>query len=193
MVSLELDVRGLPKPDRHPAIFAAYQYLPVGAAFVLVNNDDPRHLREEFEADFAGSYGWEFLQAGPRVWRSSPTNRPSRRTDLRHNHGRPNVVRTELLKNRTPLLSPVTASPRVRRSWPPSSLCCSPWGTSAPDSRRAAVMILADELFCYPWRYGARAISMSRRRTREREPWLGLNPSPVLTQRTVKGGSPHDS
>ena len=151
MVELELDVRGLPKPDKHPAIFAAYQYLPVGAAFVLVNNDDPRHLRGEFEADFAGSYGWEYLQTGLRVRRSSPTNRPSRRTDLRH-------------------------KPR-------------PWGTSAPDSRRAAVMIVADELCCCPWRYGARAISMSRQRTREREPWPGLNPSLVLTQHCQGRGS----
>ena len=65
----ELDVRGLPKPDKHPAIFAAYEHLPVGAAFVLVNNHDPKHLREEFEADYADSYGWEYLASGPRVWR----------------------------------------------------------------------------------------------------------------------------
>lgn len=65
----ELDVRRLPKPDKHPAIFAAYEHLPVGAAFVLVNNHDPKHLREEFEADYADSYGWEYLASGPRVWR----------------------------------------------------------------------------------------------------------------------------
>lgn len=46
---VELDVRPLRKPDKHPQIFAAYGALPVGAAFVLVN--DPKHLREEFEAD----------------------------------------------------------------------------------------------------------------------------------------------
>ncbi len=38
MVARELDVRGLPKPDKHPATFAAYEDLPVGATFVLVNN-----------------------------------------------------------------------------------------------------------------------------------------------------------
>lgn len=65
----ELDVRGLPKSDKHPAIFAAYQQLLTGADFVLVNNHDPKHLRAEFETDFAGSYGWEYLERGPRVWR----------------------------------------------------------------------------------------------------------------------------
>ncbi|MGZ0153563.1 DUF2249 domain-containing protein [Kribbella sp. WER1] len=65
----ELDVREMRKPDKHPAIFARYGELPVGAAFVLVNDHDPRHLRDEFEADHAGSYGWEYLSQEPRDWR----------------------------------------------------------------------------------------------------------------------------
>ena len=69
MTEHELDVRGLPKPDKHPAIFAAYHSLPVGAAFILVNNHDPRHLRDEFEVDHPGSHDWEYVQAGPQVWR----------------------------------------------------------------------------------------------------------------------------
>lgn len=36
---------------------------------MLVNNHDPKHLREEFEADYAGGYDWKYVQAGPRVWR----------------------------------------------------------------------------------------------------------------------------
>lgn len=69
MAEPELDVRGLPKRDKHPAIFAAYEHLPVDAAFVLVNNHDPKHLRAEFEADYAGGYGWEYLETGPQAWR----------------------------------------------------------------------------------------------------------------------------
>jgi uncharacterized protein (DUF2249 family)/quercetin dioxygenase-like cupin family protein len=69
MSETELDVRPLPKPDKHPTIFRAYGELPVGGAFVLVNNHDPRHLRDEFEADHAGSYGWEYVESGPRTWR----------------------------------------------------------------------------------------------------------------------------
>jgi uncharacterized protein (DUF2249 family) len=69
MVDDELDVRQLHKPDKHPTIFAAYAKLAVGESFVLVNNHDPKHLRQEFEADHAGSYGWDYLEKGPVVWR----------------------------------------------------------------------------------------------------------------------------
>ncbi|MET0524027.1 MAG: DUF2249 domain-containing protein [Nocardioides sp.] len=64
-----LDVRPLRKPDKHPAIFASYAELPVGGSFVLINDHDPRHLREEFEADHADSYGWEYLRSEPGDWR----------------------------------------------------------------------------------------------------------------------------
>ncbi|SBS74062.1 conserved hypothetical protein [uncultured Mycobacterium sp.] len=69
MSDRELDVRGLPKPDKHPAIFAVYEHLPVGDAFVLVNNHDPKHLHQEFDADYPGAYGWDYVETGPRVWR----------------------------------------------------------------------------------------------------------------------------
>ncbi len=64
-----LDVRGMRKPDKHPTIFAAYADLPVGGAFVLVNDHDPRHLHDEFEVDHAGSYAWEYLRREKRDWR----------------------------------------------------------------------------------------------------------------------------
>jgi uncharacterized protein (DUF2249 family) len=65
----ELDVRPLAKPDKHPTIFATYRGLAPGESFVLVNDHDPGHLREEFEADHAGSYRWEYLLREPRNWR----------------------------------------------------------------------------------------------------------------------------
>lgn len=65
----ELDVRALRKPDKHPTIFATYAALAVGESFVLVNNHDPKHLRDEFDADLPGSYGWEYVERGPQVWR----------------------------------------------------------------------------------------------------------------------------
>ena len=64
-----LDVRGMRKPDKHPTIFATYDALPVGDAFVLVNDHDPRHLREEFETRHAGGFGWEYLNREMRDWR----------------------------------------------------------------------------------------------------------------------------
>ncbi|HEY3527983.1 MAG TPA: DUF2249 domain-containing protein [Nocardioides sp.] len=65
----ELDVRQLRKPDKHPTIFAAYDELTTGSSFVLVNDHDPRHLRDEFETDHAGSYEWEYLSREPRNYR----------------------------------------------------------------------------------------------------------------------------
>lgn len=69
MADNELDVRQLRKPDKHPTIFATYARLAVGESFVLVNNHDPKHLRDEFEVDHPRSYGWEYVEKGPQVWR----------------------------------------------------------------------------------------------------------------------------
>lgn len=69
MADQELDVRPLRKPDKHPAIFGTFEALAVGESFVLVNNHDPKHLRDEFNRDRAGSYGWEYLDRGPTEWR----------------------------------------------------------------------------------------------------------------------------
>lgn len=47
----ELDVREVPKAQRHPLIFDRFAALPDQGAFVLVNSHDPKHLRDEFERD----------------------------------------------------------------------------------------------------------------------------------------------
>src|SRR5699024_10084789 len=78
----ELDVRGMRKPDKHPTIFATYADLPVGGAFVLINDHDPKHLHDEFEADHAGSYDWEYLNREMRDWRIKITKLSS--TPLPH-------------------------------------------------------------------------------------------------------------
>jgi len=64
-----IDVRQVPKPQRHPLIFARFSGLAIGEAFVLVNSHDPRHLRAEFERDLPGSFTWEYLEKGPSAWR----------------------------------------------------------------------------------------------------------------------------
>jgi uncharacterized protein (DUF2249 family) len=65
----ELDVRGLPKPDKHPTIFAAYAALEVGESFMLVNDHDPKHLRQEFDAALPGGFDWDYVNQQPRDWR----------------------------------------------------------------------------------------------------------------------------
>jgi uncharacterized protein (DUF2249 family) len=67
----ELDVRHIPKSQRHPMIFARFDALAAGESFVLVNSHDPIHLREEFARDRPGAYDWRYLQgsASDRLWR----------------------------------------------------------------------------------------------------------------------------
>jgi uncharacterized protein (DUF2249 family) len=83
-----IDVRTVRKPHKHPTVFAAYGALECGESFVLVNNHDPLHLHEEFESEHPGSYGWDYLETGPRVWRieirkltSAPLPDPERDDD----------------------------------------------------------------------------------------------------------------
>ena len=64
----QLDLRAIRKPDKHPRIFEGFDALGVGESFVLINNHDPKHLREEFEADHSGEFGWEYLQQGRERW-----------------------------------------------------------------------------------------------------------------------------
>ena len=65
----ELDVRAMRKPDKHPAIFAAYADVPVGESLLLVNDHDPRHLRDEFETEYPRGYSWEYVSKEKRDWR----------------------------------------------------------------------------------------------------------------------------
>ena len=56
-----LDVRELRGPDRHPAVVRAYDALDVGESLVLVTDQDPRPLGDEFAREYPGSHGWEDL------------------------------------------------------------------------------------------------------------------------------------
>jgi uncharacterized protein (DUF2249 family)/iron-sulfur cluster repair protein YtfE (RIC family) len=77
----ELDVRQLPPAQRHETIFASYDDLAPGRGFVLVNDHDPKPLRYQFEAEHAGQFTWDSLEAGPEVWRvrigRAPTATPA--------------------------------------------------------------------------------------------------------------------
>ena len=91
-MTTELDVRSLRKPDKHPAIFAAYAALDVGESFVLVNNHNPLHLRDEFEVEHPDGHSWEYIDEGRDVWRirigKVAETPPGRHDDDRGAHGR---------------------------------------------------------------------------------------------------------
>jgi uncharacterized protein (DUF2249 family)/quercetin dioxygenase-like cupin family protein len=69
MTADELDVREVPKLQRHPLIFDRFATLPDQGAFVLVNSHDPKHLRDEFERDHRDAFTWDYLEEGPAAWR----------------------------------------------------------------------------------------------------------------------------
>ncbi|MGH3296079.1 MAG: DUF2249 domain-containing protein [Trebonia sp.] len=64
-----LDVRTEEPKRRHELIFETFTDLPVGQAYVLVNDHDPKPLRYQFEAENAGEFSWQYLEEGPEVWR----------------------------------------------------------------------------------------------------------------------------
>jgi uncharacterized protein (DUF2249 family) len=78
----DLDVRDLAPAQRHEAIFAAYRNLAAGMGFVLINDHDPTPLRYQFEAEHAGRFTWQSLEAGPEIWRvrigQPPVGTPAR-------------------------------------------------------------------------------------------------------------------
>ncbi|WP_205328160.1 DUF2249 domain-containing protein [Glycomyces sp. YM15] len=65
----EVDVRPLSKPEKHPVIFDAFNEIPVGGSILLVNDHDPRHLRDEFEAKHPRGFDWQYVKRERREWR----------------------------------------------------------------------------------------------------------------------------
>ncbi|MFA1548382.1 DUF2249 domain-containing protein [Actinomadura chokoriensis] len=65
----ELDVRVLAHGQRHQRIFATFEALAAGTAFVLVNDHDPKPLSYQFASQYPGEFTWDYEEAGPEVWR----------------------------------------------------------------------------------------------------------------------------
>jgi len=63
-----VDVREIMPRDRHPLIFDTFDALKPGESFTLINDHDPKPLRYQFEAEYAGHHAWEYEQQGPKDW-----------------------------------------------------------------------------------------------------------------------------
>lgn len=64
-----LDIREVPRPLRHPMIFAKFDSLPVGGELWLVNDHDPIPLNRQFDTIRPGQARWEYEQRGPEIFR----------------------------------------------------------------------------------------------------------------------------
>jgi uncharacterized protein (DUF2249 family)/quercetin dioxygenase-like cupin family protein len=65
----EIDIRAVPRPQRHPLIFAKFDSLPVGSSVLLINDHDPVPLSQQFESFRPGQAAWEYLERGPNIFR----------------------------------------------------------------------------------------------------------------------------
>ncbi len=64
-----IDVRTMAPRERHPLIFATWEALQPGDAFMLVNDHDPKPLFYQFSAEQGGRFTWNYLEQGPETWR----------------------------------------------------------------------------------------------------------------------------
>ena len=67
--SHEVDVRPIPKPQRHPLIFAALEKLEIGDSLTIKNDHNPIPLRGQVGEFFAGEFEWRYLEEGPEIFR----------------------------------------------------------------------------------------------------------------------------
>jgi uncharacterized protein (DUF2249 family)/mannose-6-phosphate isomerase-like protein (cupin superfamily) len=67
--SEELDLRAVPRPERHPLIFSKFDALAVGDSLRLLNDHDPVPLNRQFESIRSGQATWEYIERGPSLFR----------------------------------------------------------------------------------------------------------------------------
>lgn len=64
-----LDLRSIPRGQRHPLVFERVARLAMGESFTLLNDHDPVPLRRQLESQFVAEISWEYLERGPEVFR----------------------------------------------------------------------------------------------------------------------------
>ncbi len=64
-----IDVREIPPRLRHAVIFQLLEALPPERTFQIVNDHDPRMLRQQFDMSFGETVSWTYLEEGPDAWR----------------------------------------------------------------------------------------------------------------------------
>ena len=85
MELVEVDVREVSPRERHPMIFAAFDDLQPGGAFILVNDHDPLPLYYQFEAERPGQVELGAAGRGPRAL--GDPHRQARASGVAHSPG----------------------------------------------------------------------------------------------------------
>lgn len=68
-VNPELDLREIPRPQRHPLVFARFDGLSIGDSFELINDHDPIPLNRQMDAMRPGQAEWTYVVRGPEIFR----------------------------------------------------------------------------------------------------------------------------
>ncbi len=104
--SAVIDVRSIPKPQRHPLIFDALEKLAVGESLVVLNDHNPIPLRGQVEAIYHAQFEWRYLEEGPDEFRLQFT----RREPAPHGFKRPESKKNRL-RMAPPSIAPAKPSP----------------------------------------------------------------------------------
>jgi uncharacterized protein (DUF2249 family) len=64
-----LDVRDIPRQQRHEIIPRLFDNLRSGEALQLIVDHDPRPLRHFLETVHGDGCQWSYLEQGPEIWR----------------------------------------------------------------------------------------------------------------------------
>jgi uncharacterized protein (DUF2249 family) len=65
----ELDLRHVPRGQRHPLVFSRFDSLVLGEDLVLVNDHDPQPLHAQFDKLRPNEAEWHYVDRGPDVFR----------------------------------------------------------------------------------------------------------------------------
>lgn len=99
--SLVIDVRPIPKPQRHPLIFDALEKLAVGESLMVHNDHNPIPLRGQVEAIYGEQFVWRYLEEGPQEFRLQFTRRAAAPDGWKRNN----------FQNGLPMASPTETPP----------------------------------------------------------------------------------
>jgi uncharacterized protein (DUF2249 family)/quercetin dioxygenase-like cupin family protein len=64
-----IDLSALPRPERHPVVFNAFDQLAIGDSFIIASDHDPQPLRLQIEQLRAGEMCWDYLRQEPGDYR----------------------------------------------------------------------------------------------------------------------------
>jgi uncharacterized protein (DUF2249 family) len=68
-----MDVRELDCSVKHPLLVKTFIELPAGEHFIIRNGHEPARLRDQFAAQWPGTFTWEKLPAVPDEFRIKVT------------------------------------------------------------------------------------------------------------------------